>query len=452
MQAKEIIFRKRGGEENTRQELEFLLNGFLRGEVKEYQMSAWLMAVYFRGMTARELSTWTELMWRSGVTFPKEPSSSSHQKQYWIDKHSTGGVGDKTSLILVPLVKTVCHKYFPELSIRIPMVSGRGLGHTGGTLDKLESVNGFQTRIDLTGAMKLLESQGFVMMGQTKDIAPADELIYALRDVTSTIESIPLIVSSILSKKLSENLDGILFDVKTGLGAFMSDSESAKLLAIHLRQVALDHGVDAVALISQMDEPLGRKAGNFMEVEECADFLKGLPREADLQDLVWTSASWMLHLASGRKLSLNDAQDKCRLVTENGMAYDLFRHMFESQGGRFDEFERERSQFKKNYLEFDFKATQSGVVREMHARKLGVLLVEMGGGRVVKEAQIDHKVGFEFFKKVGDRVQPGDVMVRVIYRQVSELVKIETSLNEAVKIELGHQKSLKTPIVREILS
>lgn len=453
MQAKEIITKKRRGEANSREELEFLLNGFLSGEVKEYQISAWLMAVFFQGMKEKELSDWTELMWRSGTTFPRNRDFNFSSPQYWIDKHSTGGVGDKTSLILVPLVKFVLEKYFPEISIRIPMVSGRGLGHTGGTLDKLESVPGFQTRLEVGKALEVLDSQGFFMIGQTDSVAPADRLIYSLRDVTGTIESIPLIVSSIMSKKLSENLDGILFDVKTGLGAFMASPEEAKLLAEGLMSVAKAHGVDVVALITQMDEPLGQKTGNFLEVEECSDFLMGLPRDKSLERLILESASWMLFLSSRKKVSRKEAERLCLEVLEKGEAHPLFIKMFESQSGEFRKFEKEREVFRERYLCFDYKAQTNGWLSQIHARLLGVLLIDMGGGRATKESPIDNKVGFEIFKKLGDSVKLGESILKVYYKNPQDLDKIKAVLVEAIKIDSGELKKVApVSIVREVLA
>ena len=259
MQTQELILKKRSGLELSTEELRELLYGYLEGDVKDYQMSAWLMAVFFQGLSDRELRDWTRLMWQSGRSFAR-----SHRNDFWVDKHSTGGVGDKTSLLLVPLVTAV----FQSLNIdgvRIPMVSGRGLGHTGGTLDKLESVPGFSPQISFEEADELLSSNHFFMMGQTQEMAPADRLIYALRDVTGTVESQPLIVSSIMSKKLSESLDGIVFDVKVGKGAFMKNLEQARSLAEGLRGVAKAQKLASVAAMTSMDEPLGSTIGNFVE-------------------------------------------------------------------------------------------------------------------------------------------------------------------------------------------
>ncbi len=452
MQAKEIITKKRLGEENSKDELEFLLKGFLSGEIKEYQLSAWLMAVFFQGMTSRELSYWTELMWHSGITLERSEEASRIGNQYWIDKHSTGGVGDKTSLVLVPLVKTVSEKYLKNISMRIPMISGRGLGHTGGTLDKLESVSGFKTQLEIQKAMELINSQGFFMAGQTDAIAPADRLLYSLRDVTGTIESIPLIVSSIMSKKLAENLNGILFDIKTGIGAFMTSSEQARELAQGLISVAKSQGLDAVGLITKMDEPLGWKTGHFLEVEECADFLNGQPREKHLEELILESAAWMLTMASKRKISVVEAKSMCLDIIEKREAYPLFRMMFESQGGDFNVFENERELFRKHSFCFEYKAEQSGVISLIHARQMGVLLVEIGGGRLTKESTIDNKAGFEFYKKVGHSVHTGDTILRAYYRKAEDLEKLKKLLPLAIKIsEEKMSQSDSASIVEEII-
>lgn len=452
MQAKEIIAKKREGLENSSEELTFLLNGFLRGEIKEYQLSAWLMAVFFQGMTERELSRWTELMWKSGDTLQRLGTQSRESSSFWIDKHSTGGVGDKTSLILVPLVTTAAKKYLKGVQVGIPMVSGRGLGHTGGTLDKLESVPGFNSQVSLPQATELMNTQGFFMAGQTDSIAPADRLIYSLRDVTGTIESIPLIISSIMSKKLAENLNGIVFDVKTGLGAFMPSREQAVLLAKGLVSVARHQGLDAISLITQMDEPLGWKTGNFLEVEECADFLNKGPREKKLEELVIESAAWMLFLASHKKITLSSAKDMCREILESGTAFSTFPQLFESQGGNFREFEKEREDFRKKYLVYDHCVSEAGFVSMIHAREIGVLLVELGGGRVVKESKIDNKVGFEFLKKVGEPIKSDEVLVRVYHRHSDEVPKIQSVLKKAIHVcrnqtELGIQSAIVGEVI-----
>ena len=293
MQIKELIRKKRDGGVTEPAEIDALVSGYLRGEIKDYQMTAWLMAVYFRGLSDEETSALTRCMWKSGSSFPRK-----HRDDFWIDKHSTGGVGDKTSLILVPLVIAVAHRLFGKGKLRIPMVSGRGLAHTAGTLDKLEAVPGFNSSITVDRALRLLDENDFFMMGQTPELAPADRLIYALRDVTGTVENLSLIVASIMSKKCAESLDGLIFDVKTGTGAFMPTIESAREMAGTLLSVSKAQGLEAVALISRMDEPLGFKVGHHLEVEECADFLSGR-RDKGLNEVTIRLASWMIHWGVG---------------------------------------------------------------------------------------------------------------------------------------------------------
>ncbi|NBX76596.1 MAG: thymidine phosphorylase, partial [Proteobacteria bacterium] len=332
MRPSEIISKKKRGEEHSFEELREFLDCFLNGEVTDYQMSAWLMAVCFKGMTAQERTEWTRLMWKSGESFKR-----TERETYWVDKHSTGGVGDKTSLVLVPIVTAAAQKLYGHGKVKLPMISGRGLGHTGGTLDKLESVSGFSPRKRVREALQLLDQNGFFMIGQTEEIAPADSRIYALRDATATVDSIPLIVSSILCKKLAESLDGIIFDVKVGAGAFMKSTQSAKDLAEALVSTSKMQKLDAVAVISRMDEPNGWAVGNFVEVEECWEFLEG-KQEEGLKNLVTELGGQMLCLAGWRTVSL----EKCRqLIEEESSSHQsrqLFQKMFEAQGGNWTEF------------------------------------------------------------------------------------------------------------------
>lgn len=429
MQIKDLIQKKRDGAEHSADELRELLHGYLDDEVRDYQMAAWLMAVFLNGLTERELQEWTQLMWKSGRTFPR-----TGRQDYWIDKHSTGGVGDKTSLVLVPLVSTVCSRLFGVKSVKIPMVSGRGLGHTGGTLDKLESVSGFRSDLSFEQAMDLLERNGFVMMGQTADMAPADRLIYALRDVTGTVESLPLIVSSIMSKKLSENLDGLVFDVKVGQGAFMKTAEEARRLADVLIQVAQSNSVDAVGVLSRMDEPLGSTVGHQLEVEECADFIEGKYRDPGLLEVIRTLASQMVMLA-GRG-SVTAAEAECEVDRELGgqMAFELFRTMFEAQGGNWSAFERARKQLRDDLSVYALAAKSSGFVEQISAGAFGRLVNELGGGRKTKDDRIDFQVGVCFQKKVGDAVATGDAIAEVYYRSADQRSVIESGLEKAVVV------------------
>lgn len=412
----QIIEKKRDGQENTREEIETLLGGFLQGKIKDYQVSSWLMAVCLNGLSRTELKDLTELMWKSGKTFPR-----AERSDFWIDKHSTGGVGDKTSLLLVPLITAVVERKLGGGSVRIPMVSGRGLGHSGGTLDKLDSIPGFSSAMDIPTAMDHLQRHGFIMMGQTQDIAPLDRLLYALRDVTGTVESIPLIVSSIMSKKLSENLDGIVFDVKTGQGAFMTTEKKSKSLAQELVKVAKSQGISATAIITTMDEPLGTSVGNFLEVEECFDYLAGAHRDRGLHEVTLELASHMLRIASRGKFSLPQAKKYCEEELTRARAQELFQNMFAFQGGEWNKFEELKKKRETKTYRFDIEAPKKGWVQEIKAKETGLLLIDLGGGRKTKEDKIDPFVGFKFHKKVGDAVQKGESLVTVYCRPGSDV-------------------------------
>ncbi len=408
-QITEIIRKKRDGQALSEQELSFLVRGYVDGSLQDYHMSAWLMAVYFQGMTAEEMRTWARLMWRSGITLPRE----SGKGDFWIDKHSTGGVGDKTSLILVPLVHCVARKYFGEHSVRIPMISGRGLGFSGGTLDKLDSVPGFSSNLSLSDAMKLLLEKDFFMLGQTSDLAPADRLLYSLRDVTATVECIPLIVSSILSKKLAENLNAIVFDVKYGDGAFMADASRARLLAKNLTEVARAEGVSATALLANMEEPLGWKVGNQLEVEECADYLAGIDREAGLHEVTLALAAEMLVLASRGKWTALQAKQACEESLATKAPFEVFISLFENQGGAWKSFQTARERLKAR-PRVPFLATQTGFVESLSARAVGKLVHALGGGRQAKEKGINPDVGVVLHKKIGDPVKKGEAVFEVV--------------------------------------
>ena len=409
MTAREFILKKRSGQAHDARELKTFLDGFLSGEVKDYQVAAWLMAVYFKGMTPEETRDWTRLMWKSGRSIPR-----ATRHDFWIDKHSTGGVGDKTSLVLVPWIATLCRRLFGEGAVRLPMVSGRGLGHTGGTLDKLEAVPGFSPRIPFEKATELLNTQGHFMMGQTDDMAPADRVLYSLRDVTGTVESLPLIVSSILSKKLSESLDGLVLDVKSGAGAFMKTQAEAQALARGLIDVARGERVETVAVLTSMEEPLGWKVGHQLEVEECADFLKGDKPERGLWDVTFELAAWMVKLASRGKLSLENAKNELQVELKSGRPHAEFRRMFGAQGGKYGAFEENRARLPEKYKRIECKARSNGWISSIDAGATGLFVTGLGGGRMRKEDQIDFRVGVEFAKKCGDEVKAGDTVAWVI--------------------------------------
>lgn len=439
MRPTEIISKKKEGLELTEDELSFFLNAYTAGKIPDYQMAAWLMAVYFKGMTLHERATWTRLMWKSGSTFPR-----TSRKDFWVDKHSTGGVGDKTSLLLVPLVSSTAEKVLGKGKVKLPMVSGRGLGHTGGTLDKLDSVPGFTSSLDSQAALKLLEGEGFFMMGQTQEIAPADKKIYALRDSTATVDSISLIISSILSKKLAENLDGIVFDVKVGLGAFMRDLSSARELAAGLVSTISSQGVKATALITDMDQPLGTSIGNFVEVEECSDFFDGSP-ESRLKELVVELASEMLFLADAKVCNKENWKQACESELFSPRTKELFRKMFENQGGRWTEFESQRNRLPEKHHEFVLKAPKEGFLSSCDALKIAQLVHELGGGRNRIEDPIRPRVGVKLVASVGQALKKDQPICKMIFYEDKEVEKYCSQLASCFTV------SKESPVIKPVL-
>lgn len=442
MQPREVIGATKDGRALTDADLEAWLGAYLRKEIPDYQMSAWLMAVFFKGLTPRETATLTRALWKSGITFPRDSDAS-----YWIDKHSTGGVGDKTSLLLVPILSVMTEKALGVGNVRIPMVSGRALGHSGGTLDKLESVDGFSPRISVEKALTLLGANGFFMMGQTDDFCPLDRMLYALRDVTATVESRPLIVSSIMSKKLAENLDGLVIDVKVGSGAFMKSLAEGRALASALVEVAKLHEKDAVAVITTMDEPLGTSVGNRLEVLECWHYLTGEEREDGLHEVTRELAAWMFHLASRRKTEISAARELYDTIlnSEGERVRAVFKKMFAAQGGNLDAFLA-----KKDSLPiFLWRAEHEGYLERMDAYHLGVLLNRLGGGRSRKEDAIDPDVGIRVLARVGDKVDKGQVLAQVFYRRPEDVSLCEMFQKRAVTVVSAPPK--KSPWVREVV-
>lgn len=428
-QVTELIKKKRAGERLSEAELSFLIDGYLAGSIRDYHMAAWLMAVFFRGMETEETRTLARLMWKSGITLPR-----ASRNDFWIDKHSTGGVGDKTSLLLVPIVTAVAEKAFGKGAVKIPMISGRGLDFTGGTLDKLESVPGFSSNLPLPDALGLLQENGYFMMGQTADLAPADRLLYALRDVTGTVECLPLIVSSILSKKLAENLDGLVFDVKFGSGAFMPERTRARELAIALFETAQGEGVRATAFLTNMDRPLGSKVGHQLEVEECADFLRGGHREAGLSEVTLALAAEMLALASRGRWSFGEARNACEDVLRGPRPAEIFEQLFTVQGGDWKAFEARRRELQSR-PRVPLKAPKDGYVHRLDARAVGQRVRAMGGGRQSKEASIDLDVGAVIHRTVGDAVKKGDTVLEWVYTEASPARDVPISDEDVLRVE-----------------
>ena len=405
-----LIERKREGKELTEDEISDLVSGFTHGEIADYQMSAWAMAVFFRGMTPAETQHLTKAMMESGrvLEYP-------HGTPPKVDKHSTGGIGDKVSLVLAPLL--ACDKVW------VPMISGRGLGITGGTLDKLESIPGFNVHIDERRALAQLESIGVFMIGQTADICPADKKLYALRDVTGTIPSQPLIVASIMSKKLAENLDRLVLDVKFGSGAFMKTRKEAKQLAASMTKVGKLMGVKVSHLLSPMDEPLGRAVGNALEVAECVELLQGRG-PSDTVNLV-------LDLAE--QVSTAPRATLARWLTD-GTAWRKFISLVYAQDGDASSLEK-ITEIHRAPIIHPFLAQTAGTVTKMDAGTIGRASLFLGGGRKTADDTVDFAVGLSAIKKVGERVEAGEPLLFVHARTDQALLSVLPLLEEAVQIE-----------------
>ncbi len=394
----ELILRKRNRGRLSQAEIEGLVTGYTKGDVPDYQMAAWLMAVFFRGMTNEETAALTGAMMNSGKVF--DLSDIPGPK---IDKHSTGGVGDKVSLILAPLV-AAC-------GVKVPMVSGQGLGHTGGTLDKLASIPGFRTNLRFRQFHDTLQDLGCCIMGQTRELCPADRQMYALRDVTATVDSIPLIAASIMSKKLAEGIDGLVLDVKTGTGAFMSRTPQARRLARTMIGIGSRMGKKVVALVTGMWEPLGEAVGNSVEVVESIEALKGNWR-MDLEEVTLALGEEMLLLA-GRAGTRAQARRLLMRALTRGAGLDRFRAMVKAQGGDpgvVDDYDL----LPGAKYTIPVLSPDSGYVRAIDALQVGLLAVELGAGRKTLGSKVNPGVGLRFRKKVGDRVEPGEVLVEVL--------------------------------------
>jgi len=397
MRAVDIIMKKRSGGELSREEIEFLIGGYVGGAIPDYQVSAWAMAVFFKGMTPTETGVLTEVMLKSGTVIDLHGIPGP-----FIDKHSTGGVGDKTSLILAPLVAA--------LGIRDPMMSGRALGHTGGTLDKLESIPGYKTNLSVEQFREIIQKNGFAMTGQTKEIVPADRLLYALRDVSATVESIPLITASILSKKVAEGAEGLVFDVKFGSGAFMKDPQEAEKLARSLVDTGAAMGKRIIALLTDMNEPLGNMVGNFLEVEESLDCLEG-HGPADLMEVTLELAARMVVLGNRAKTP-SEGRKMCEAMLLTQKPRQLFLDNIKSQGGDVEKFLSLRGNYRSPHQKV-LTAARSGFIKRIDAYQVGIAGVYLGVGRNRTEDAVSPTAGLQFHKKGGDPVRAGEPIMTV---------------------------------------
>lgn len=453
MRAVDIIMKKRGNFASSddgrklatdttlsAEEIKFLVQGYVEGSIPEYQISAFLMAVYFNGMTFEETGALTEIMLNSGekIELHGKEFESLGLRGPFVDKHSTGGVGDKISLPLAPIV-AAC-------GVQIPMMSGRALGHTGGTLDKLDSISGYRTALSSDEFRRLIAKDGYAMTGQTEKVVPADRLLYALRDVTGTVESVPLITASILSKKVAEGSDALVFDVKCGSGAFMKSEEAANELAQSLVKTAQAMGKKSAALITDMDSPLGQKIGNFLEIEETLDCLKG-KGPSDVMDLTYALAAQMLILGE-KASSKEDALKKCREVVENGAALQKFLDNVESQGGNaqkmLSEYSVRRSRFKTEIF-----ARQDGFIK-IDAYKTGLSGVYLGVGRNKTTDKVCAEAGIILHAKTGDAVKKGDALMEIFGKDEECLSPAKKILEEAISYS-DEEISRKPLILKEII-
>jgi pyrimidine-nucleoside phosphorylase len=414
----EIIRKKRDGFELTREEIGYFVKSYTEGDIPDYQAAALLMAVVLVGMSARETADLTLEMMRSG-----EVIDLSAIPGVKVDKHSTGGVGDKVSLVLAPLV-AAC-------GVPVPMVSGRGLGHTGGTLDKLESIPGLRTDLSVREFREVLCRTGVAMAGQTDEMVPADRKLYALRDATATVESIPLISASIMSKKLAEGADALLLDVKTGSGAFMREESTARELARTMVEIGLRMEKQVRAFITDMDQPLGRAVGNAVEVREAVEALRGGgPR--DLRDLTFELGGEMLRMG-GVAPSREEARALLERAISGGEAFGRFCEMVEAQGGEVRAVE-DPSRLPRAPVEVKAVAAASGYVERIETREVGLAAVELGAGRTTKESSIDHGVGILIERKVGDQVRRGEPVARILARTQAGGTRSARRVAEAYRV------------------
>ncbi|MDQ7828389.1 MAG: pyrimidine-nucleoside phosphorylase [Armatimonadota bacterium] len=418
MRAYDLILRKRNGGTLAPEEIEALLQGFLRGEVPDYQMSAFLMAVYFQGMTPEETAALTMAMVRSGevVDLREIPGVK-------VDKHSTGGVGDKTSLVLVPLVAAA--------GVLVPKLSGRSLGHTGGTLDKLEAIPGLSTALSREAFVRQVVQVGCAIAGQTADLVPADKRLYALRDVTATVDSVPLIASSVMSKKIAGGAEAIVLDVKTGSGAFMKTVDGARALAEAMVAIGAQVGRRTVAVISDMDQPLGRAVGNAVEVEEAIATLRdeGPP---DLTELCLTLGAEMLVLG-GAAPDRQAARARLEARLRDGSALDRFRRMVEAQGGD-PRVVDDPTRLPQAALLLPVEAPHGGVVAAIDAEAVGLAAMALGAGRARQEDAIDPAVGVRLQRKVGEHVAAGDALATVLANDAARAPAARRRLLAAYRI------------------
>lgn len=433
MNTVELIRKKRNGLPLSKGEIQFLISSYLKKSIPDYQFSAFLMAVYFRGMNEIEQSALTDAMINSGKIV-----NLKKIKGMKVDKHSTGGVGDKTSLIIAPIAAAA--------GVKVPMISGRGLGHSGGTLDKLESIPGFRTDLSLSQFKNILQKCGAVLIGQTKEIAPADKLIYALRDVTATVESIPLITASIMSKKIAEGIDGLVLDVKTGSGAFMSAEKDAVKLADSLIRTAKSFDKQVIAFITDMNQPLGNYIGNWFEVYESIKVLQGENVE-DLLELSINLSGAMLYLGN-KADSIEEGKEISLELIKNGKAFDKFVEIVKLQNGNVKYLFNPEQYPKSKYSEKIF-SPKNGYLSSINNYEIGMAALELGAGRRTKDDKIDPKVGIIFYQKIGNQIHKGDVIAEVFSDDKAKLALAKNKILES--LTFSKNKISKLKLIKKVI-
>lgn len=433
MKMYDLIMKKKRGEELTEQEIEYMIINYTNGNIPDYQMSAMMMAICFQGMTPEETKNLTIAMAQSGDVL-----DLSAIEGIKVDKHSTGGVGDKTSLVLGPMVAS--------LGVAVAKMSGRGLGHTGGTIDKLESFSGFSTSISNEMFINNVNTIHMAIVGQTADLAPADKKLYALRDVTGTVDQMSLIASSIMSKKIASGADAIVLDVKTGDGAFMKTLDDSVSLAEAMVSIGKLAGRTMTAVISEMDQPLGNAVGNALEVKEAIATLKG-NGPADLVELVLTLGSHMV-VAAKKADSIEEAREKLEYSIKNGHAFEAFKQFIVAQGGCIEEVLHPEKLPTAKYVE-DVVSEEEGYVSKIQTEEIGRISLLLGGGRETKESEIDLAVGLILNKKHGDKVQIGDALATIHANDEEKLKQAKERLRTAYTIV--NEKVEKQPTIKMII-
>ena len=426
----EIIEKKREKKELTKDEIEYFINGYVDGKIADYQAAALVMAIFLNGMTKQETTDLTIAMANSG-----EILDLSKLNKIIVDKHSTGGVGDKVSICLLPLVAS--------LGVPVAKMSGRGSGFTGGTVDKMVSIPGYKTSIDIDKFIENVQNVGISMISQTLNLAPADKKLYALRDSISCVESIPLIASSIMSKKIASGAEKIVLDVTVGKGAFMKNIEDAEKLANEMIEIGKLANREVVCVLTSMDEPLGKAVGNNLEVKEAIHFLKGdMPQ--DLKEVVLELGAYMIKLAGlGENLEENKKQMLENI--QNGKAFNKLKQMVQNQGGDISYLEN-TDKFEKAQFTEEILASQNGYIQEINAEEIGKVACNLGAGRIKKEDNIDYAVGIELDKKVGTKVQKGEILGKIHANDTTKLEIAKKQVNDIIKISPEYCKKIQTII------